>query len=297
MKWLTTILAIGSRINSVRNPNTGRLIQVGGKTFTTLMKQNGGFIMHNSNLFPINFGNNCTAYNSNLGDHQILSDDDNETAEDFFEVQPNVTFKKTDILFVHKPSHLLSVPGVGPLKADSLATRVCKYYPNAKICHRLDRDTSGVMVFGLTKDSHRHVSKLFEVKLARKEYVCLVDGHVKSNEGRINLPIGKMKTEEGFNRWVIGGEKSRDAITEYTVDARLHASDGHAYSRVIVRPLTGRGQQIRLHMKALGHPLLGDTLHAPANVAFATPRLCLHAQSLSLEIGGKVCCAGVISPF
>lgn len=298
MKWITAILATKANISSVRNPNSGRMIQVGGNTFTTLMK-NGGFIMHNSNLCPINFDNNCAAYSSNLKSLKISPDNngDHLVVQDYFEVEPNATFADTDILFVHKPPHLLSVPGIGPSKADSLATRVCKSYPNAKICHRLDRDTSGVMVFGLTKDVHRDVSKLFELKRARKEYVCLVDGHVQSNEGKINLPIGKKKTAEGFNRWVIGGEKSRDAITEYSVDARLYTADGHAYSRVIVRPLTGRGQQIRLHMKALGHSLLGDTLHAPANVAFATPRLCLHAKSLSLEIDSGVCCAEVLSPF
>lgn len=204
-------------------------------------------------------------------------------------------------MFVHKPSGLLTTPGKD--QPDCLISRVvssssCQYASAARVCHRLDRDTSGVLVLALNAPMHAHTSKLFETRQTTKVYTALVAGHVSDDEGVVNLPIGKQRTDQGFNKWVIGGDKPRDAVTEYKVDKRFRLeSDGFCYTRILVKPVTGRGQQIRLHMQALGHPLLGDTLHAPPLVATATPRLCLHATRLAFDLNGTLLEATAPCPF
>ena len=124
-------------------------------------------------------------------------------------------------MFVNKPSGLNCVPARDP-SIDSLSYQISSIYgENVKPCHRLDRDTSGIVVFGLAPESHRYVSKQFEARAATKTYVALIAGHPEQDHGVIDLPIGKMKTEEGFNRWTIGGEKPRRAVTEWNVDERF----------------------------------------------------------------------------
>ena len=205
-----------------------------------------------------------------------------------------VTTGKEELLFVHKPSGLLTIPGRS--QTDCLISRVQEEYPQARVCHRLDRDTSGVMAIALNAKIHSEISQQFETRQTTKIYTALVAGHIKEEQGIVDLPIGKAMTDEGYNRWVIGGTKPRDAQTEWKVESRLQLQ-GFCYTRVLVRPLTGRGQQIRLHMKAIGHPLLGDTLHAPDQLATATPRLCLHATKLGFQIHGVPVEASIPSPF
>ena len=152
------------------------------------------------------------------------------------------------------------------------------------------------MVLALNSQVHRHVSKQFETRQTTKVYTALVAGHLEQDNGTIDLPIGKAMTEEGYNRWVIGGTKPRAATTRWQVEARLQR-DGLCYTRVRVQPLTGRGQQIRLHMQAIGHALLGDTLHAPSSdIAKATPRLCLHATELGFVLADGTTCVRAKDP-
>lgn len=200
-------------------------------------------------------------------------------------------------MLVDKPSGILTVPG--RTESDCLLSRIQESYPHAKVCHRLDRDTSGVMAVALEAMIHRDISQQFETRQTTKWYTALVAGHVQKEHGTIDLPIGKTLTEGGYNRWVIGGSKSRQAQTEWNVEARMQLSKdyGFEYTRVRLRPLTGRGHQIRLHMQAIGHPLLGDTLHAPVDVATATPRLCLHATKLDFQVDGVHLETWIPSPF
>ena len=130
----------------------------------------------------------------------------------------NLKRLRRDLLFTNKPSGLHCVPSRA--LSDSLAAQIMLSYPGGKPCHRLDRDTSGIVLFGLTKESHRDVSMQFEARTTSKTYVALVSGHPDKECGIVNLPIGKRKTEEGFNRWTIGGEKPRESITEWTVGKR-----------------------------------------------------------------------------
>lgn len=156
----------------------------------------------------------------------------------------------------------------------------------------------GIVIFGLSADPHREISKQFEARTTSKTYMALIAGHPKEEYGRINKPIGKEKTKEGFHRWTIGGEKPRQAITEWRVDTLFTDADtGAKFSRVELKPLTGRGHQLRLHMKALGCPILGDTIHGEGGVATCSPRLCLHAQKLQVDWNGMRLKAESVTPF
>ena len=273
-----------STLSIARNPLTGRNIKVNGETFNKVI-DSGGYLFFQGEFMPLKFESSDNYFS-------IPTKSRNNETDAWYEICRN-----NDALFVYKPSKLLSVPGVGPNKTDSLSTRVAEKFPTAKICHRLDYDTSGIMIFGLNGNIHRDISKQFEDKSIQKTYTALVDGHVMNDTGRIDLSIGKEISNEGYNRWVIGGTKQRAAITDYKVLNRYISNDGHQYSKVSLKPLTGRGHQIRLHMKYIGHPLLGDTLHAPQLVAYSAPRLCLHAQSLSCRVNGEICHVEVGSVF
>ena len=200
------------------------------------------------------------------------------------------------LLFVNKPSGMNCVPARDP-SINSLTSQISSIHgENIKPCHRLDRDTSGIVVFGLSEDAHRDVSKQFEARTTCKTYVALVEGHPRQDHGMINLPIGKIQTEEGFNRWMIGGDKQREAITEWRVDKRFSIA-GAKFSRVLLSPKTGRGHQLRLHMKSMGNPILGDTIHGEGTVAVCSPRLCLHAYKLRLNWNGVRLEAESVTPF
>jgi tRNA pseudouridine32 synthase/23S rRNA pseudouridine746 synthase len=212
------------------------------------------------------------------------------------------------LLFVHKPCGLLTLPGVGPDKADCLATRVLSWLEGTRTpsprhgrnkkqfiprpCHRLDFDTSGVLCIGLTRDALRYSSKQFETHLVDKTYVALVSGHLQPDSGIVDLAIGKVQRGD-HNEWECEGNASqfidkslRPAITEFSVSKRFSVIQENGktfnYTRVILTPKTGRGHQLRLHMASLGHAILGDHLHAPPEVAGAAPRLCLHAEKLEI---------------
>jgi tRNA pseudouridine32 synthase/23S rRNA pseudouridine746 synthase len=180
------------------------------------------------------------------------------------------------LLFVDKPAGLLSVPGKGPELADCLMSRVRAAFPEALLVHRLDRDTSGVMVFALTPSAQRHLGAQFEQRLAKKTYVARVWGHVSDRSGTVDLPL----IVDWPNRPLqhVDHENGRPAITDWR---RLrHESAGTTRMRLM--PQTGRSHQLRVHMQAIGHPILGDPFYAtgPAREA---PRLMLHAENLRLN--------------
>mmetsp|Transcript_406 Transcript_406/g.1033 ORF Transcript_406/g.1033 Transcript_406/m.1033 type:complete len:380 (+) Transcript_406:301-1440(+) len=203
---------------------------------------------------------------------------------------------RQELLFVNKPSGLLSVPSRS--LSDCLANQVLSSYPGSKPCHRLDRDTSGIVLFGLTHDAHRDISMQFAARTTSKTYVALIAGRPEKDQGVVNLPIGKQRTEEGFNRWTIGGYKPRESVTEWTVDKVFNDEEtGASFTRVKLKPITGRGHQLRLHMKAIGCPILGDTIHGEGGVALCSSRLCLHAQTLEVDWDGLRLRAESVPPF
>jgi tRNA pseudouridine32 synthase / 23S rRNA pseudouridine746 synthase len=182
------------------------------------------------------------------------------------------------LLVLNKPSGLLSVPGRGPEKADCLASRAQLRFPEALIVHRLDMETSGLIVMARSAEAHRQLSKMFEQRKVGKRYLAIVDGYLTPEQGEVawplitdwpNRPLQKIDLNHG-----------KPSLTLYK---RLHYNEDLNVSRVALEPLTGRSHQLRVHMLSLGHPILGDALYAPLAAQAKAPRLLLHAQFLSFS--------------
>ena len=180
-----------------------------------------------------------------------------------------------EILIVNKPAGLLSVPGRGPHLADCLLSRVQEAFPTALLIHRLDRDTSGVMVFALTPHAQRHIGLQFEKRQTRKTYVARVSGRLEPKAGTVDLPL--IVDWENRPRQKVCHDTGKPAQTDWKV---VKASD--AESRVRLFPKTGRSHQLRVHMLSLGHPILGDPFYA-TGAARDHPRLMLHSEELRLR--------------
>ncbi|WP_281980870.1 RluA family pseudouridine synthase [Thalassorhabdomicrobium marinisediminis] len=180
-----------------------------------------------------------------------------------------------EILIVNKPSGLLSVPGKGPHLADCLMTRVQEAFPTALLIHRLDRDTSGVMVFALTPHAQRHIGLQFEKRQTKKTYVARVSGKLEPKTGTVDLPL--IVDWDNRPRQKVCHETGKPAQTDWRV-LRSNSDE----SRVRLMPKTGRSHQLRVHMLSLGHPILGDPFYA-TGAALDHPRLMLHSEELRLR--------------
>lgn len=193
----------------------------------------------------------------------------------------SVLHQDHEVLLVDKPSGLLSVPGKGTHLADCLLSRVQAAFPEALLVHRLDRDTSGVMVFALTPHAQRHLGLQFEKRQTKKAYVARVWGDVEADEGQVDLPL----IVDWPNRPLqhVDHENGKPALTDWKVMKR----EG-GVTRMRLFPQTGRSHQLRVHMKEIGHPILGDPFYA-SGAARNAPRLMLHAESLRFRHpdGGK----------
>ena len=185
---------------------------------------------------------------------------------------PEILHHDHEVLVVDKPAGLLSVPGRGPDRADCLIERLRGAFPTVLLVHRLDLDTSGVMVFGLTPHAQRHLSKQFEERQVKKVYVARVDGRLEPKTGRVDLPL--IVDWPNRPRQKVDHDEGRPAQTDWRV---MRVGDDE--TRVRLFPLTGRSHQLRVHMAETGHPILGDTLYA-TGAAAEHPRLMLHAESL-----------------
>lgn len=181
--------------------------------------------------------------------------------------------KTQDFLLINKPTRLLSVPGRHPQNRDSVISRLHIDYPGAVIVHRLDFDTSGVMVIPLNKPALSHISKQFQARRVSKHYVAVVAGLMQQDDGVIDLPIA---AAEG-PRYKICTATGKPSMTEYKVLARDEIA---GTTRVLLHPITGRSHQLRLHLQALGHPIVGCEFYG-GEWAAAASRLLLHATDLS----------------
>lgn len=183
-----------------------------------------------------------------------------------------------DLLVIDKPAGLLSVPARGADRQDCLAARVQALHPEARIVHRLDAATSGLVLFARGLEMLRRLSLAFEQRAVGKEYVALVDGHMALDEGEIDRPLG----EDAANRprQIVDPLHGRRALTRYRVLARL-GEGADAHTRVVLKPVTGRAHQLRVHLLTLGHPILGDRLYAPAERAACFERMHLHAARIA----------------
>lgn len=181
-----------------------------------------------------------------------------------------------EVLLVDKPAGLLSVPGKGDHMADCMIARAQRLFPDALLVHRLDLDTSGVMVFALTRHAQRVLGAQFEGRQTKKVYRARLWGHLDPKEGRVDLPL--IVDWPNRPRQHVNHETGKPAQTDW----RVLGHDPDGTTRVRLYPLTGRSHQLRVHMQSLGHPILGDPLYAEG-LARAFPRLMLHAESLRLR--------------
>ncbi|TDK46244.1 RluA family pseudouridine synthase [Antarcticimicrobium luteum] len=186
-----------------------------------------------------------------------------------------ILFEDAQLIAVNKPAGLLSVPGRGAHLADSLLTRVQAAFPDALLVHRLDRDTSGVIVFALTPHAQRHLSMQFETRMTKKTYVARVWGRLEPKQGVVDLPLIVDWPNRPLQK--VCHETGKPAVTEWKV-----AKYGENETRVRLFPKTGRTHQLRVHMLSLGHPILGDPLYAEGP-ARDFPRLMLHAEELRIK--------------
>jgi tRNA pseudouridine32 synthase / 23S rRNA pseudouridine746 synthase len=178
-----------------------------------------------------------------------------------------------DILVVNKQSGLLSVPGKDPSLWDCVEYRARQTWPTAGMCHRLDKDTSGVLVLALNKRAHGRIGSQFEHRKTTKSYVARVSGIVADDTGLVDLPLATDWLNKPRQR--VDFDHGRPAQTEW------HVMDREAKAtRMRLVPLTGRTHQLRVHMKAIGHVILGDAFYAEGNDLIAADRLQLHAAEL-----------------
>jgi len=183
------------------------------------------------------------------------------------------------LIVVNKPSGLLCVPGRGAGKEDCLSRRVQAEYPDALIVHRLDMGTSGIVVMGRGADAQRALSVLFQEREVRKRYQAVVDGcWTATATGEIDLPI----SGDWPNRpkKMVDHVMGRPSLTRYRV---IDIDTARAVSRIELDPLTGRSHQLRVHMEAMGYPIIGDDFYGTPESCAKAERLMLHACEIEFS--------------
>jgi len=193
------------------------------------------------------------------------------------------------LLVLNKPAGLLSQPGLGPHQADALITRVRRRWPQAQLVHRLDRDTSGLVLVALEPALHRALSIAFAERRVEKRYVADVVGVPTAEEGRIDWPLTKCQHRPP--RYGVDPERGKPCRTDW----RLLEADGSG-CRLALQPHTGRSHQLRVHLQALGHPIVGDPLYGAAH---PHQRMHLHASLLAFvhPLSGERICVQSPVPF
>lgn len=196
-------------------------------------------------------------------------------------------------VIVNKPSGLLSVPGRGADKQDCLSARVQAEFPDALVVHRLDMETSGLMVFARGIDAQRTISRAFEQRAVNKYYEAVAYGLIADDAGSIDLPL--ICDWPNRPRQMVDYSIGKPATTHFNVISRDAAMQR---TRVGLTPVTGRSHQLRVHLAALGHPIIGDSLYAAVPPA-AGERLMLHAARLGFPhpVSGVLCEFSSAVPF
>jgi tRNA pseudouridine32 synthase / 23S rRNA pseudouridine746 synthase len=178
-------------------------------------------------------------------------------------------------VIVDKPSGLLSVPGRGPDKADCLSARVHATFSDALVVHRLDMETSGLMVFARGIEAQRAISRAFETRVVSKYYEAITHGLIETDAGTVNLPL--ICDWPNRPRQMVDHAIGKPATTHFIVLARDAVMNR---TRVGLTPITGRSHQLRVHLASMGHAIIADSLYAPTSPA-AGERLLLHAAKLA----------------
>lgn len=180
------------------------------------------------------------------------------------------------MIIVSKPDNLLSVPGIGEAKKDCLVSRLQMEFPTVRIVHRLDYSTSGLLVLALNAGSHRALSIQFQERIPKKRYQALVTGKVEANEGQIDFPLSQDWDNRPCSK--VDLEHGKPSLTHWQcIERNPHQS------RMLLYPHTGRSHQLRVHMLAVGHPILGDNFYTEEKDYQQHSRLMLHADQLGLK--------------
>ena len=184
-----------------------------------------------------------------------------------------------DFMVIHKPAGLLTVPGKTADLQDCLINRLVKEEPQTLLIHRLDRDTSGILVFGLSKLGQNRISRQFQERQTAKTYQAIVAGTLEG-EGTVDVPVVYDPSRPPLH--IADPAHNKPALTHWQALEHFQIN-GAAVTRVKLTPITGRSHQLRVHMQYLGHPIAGDTLYANEQQQALMPRLCLHAERLSFQ--------------
>lgn len=187
-----------------------------------------------------------------------------------------VLYFDDDMLVVDKPTLLLSVPGRGPEKQDCLVSRLTAEHGEVLIVHRLDWETSGLMVVARNKAAHRNLSMQFQEREVSKQYVAVVYGALEAEQGDVDLPL--ICDWPNRPRQMVDMEKGKPSLTHWELLER-----GDNRSRLLLSPVTGRSHQLRVHMLSMGHPILGDPLYSEGEALVMAERMLLHATRLGFS--------------
>lgn len=211
-----------------------------------------------------------------------LNQTETQYPQSFFQdfVKQITLYEDDDLLIADKPAGLLSVDG--RILKVSLLSRLQKIHPNIKLVHRLDMDTSGLIIFAKHKTAQSHLSKQFINRLPQKEYQAIVIGtmEIAQKKGTIDLPVRYEPSTKP--RHITDPNWPKPALTHYEI---LHHElrQGTPVTRVALKPITGRSHQLRVHMQHLGHVILGDPIYATGQAKTLAGRLNLHAHKLRLK--------------
>ena len=187
----------------------------------------------------------------------------------------SIVYQDDDLLIVNKPSVLLTVPGKDPKHADCLIARINRVFPTAKIVHRLDMATSGIICLAMHKEAHRNLSIQFQDRKTAKRYIARVFGKLEQETGSVDLPL--ICDWPNRPKQMVDHDNGKPSLNHFKVlEYEQNAT------RVELTPITGRSHQLRVHMLSLGHPILGDKLYAHPEAFAMAPRLQLHAEMLTL---------------
>lgn len=188
----------------------------------------------------------------------------------------DIMHKDDALLIINKPAGLLSVPGQGKHKQDCLTSRARQEYPEVLSVHRLDMATSGLLIMARNRDAHRDLSRQFQDRRINKRYTAVVDGQVDCDQGEIELPLACDWPNRP--RQVVDFATGKPSTTLFRVLSRDRKNNS---SRLQLEAKTGRTHQLRVHLQALGHAIIGDRLYASKQVYTKAGRLLLHAEQLS----------------
>ena len=199
----------------------------------------------------------------------------------------DVLFEDAHMLVLNKPAGLLAVPGRGPDKQDCLSSRALAVWPDALVVHRLDMATSGVVLMARGIEAQRRLSLAFEKRRVYKRYLAMASGTLPSPQpgndwNTIELPL--LIDWENRPRSIVNHDMGKPSTTMWrpAPDATAPVLHQGEATRLELEPITGRSHQLRVHLQAIGHPIVGDPLYAAPDAPAQATRLLLHAQALAI---------------